>query len=369
VGGVRFEVLGTQPGSGLRAGLLHTPHGTVQTPSFMPVGTQGSVKALTPADVARTGAQIVLSNTYHLSLQPGIETVQKLGGLHAFMRWDGPILTDSGGFQVFSLGSLREVTDAGVTFASHRDGAHMFLSPECVVESQARLDANLIMPLDECLGPEATRAAAERALDRTQHWWRRSLAAHGRGDQALFALIQGGLFPDLRAQAARAAAGEPAPGFAIGGLSVGEPRALTAALLQTVLAELPPDRPRYLMGVGHPKDLVDYARLGVDLFDCVLPTRLGRTGLVWSDRDGTPLHLARRALLGRTGPIMAGCGCAACTGWSVGSLAALFQNHEPLAYRLASTHNLTVLATLSAELHRSVLYTCLDPMARKVHHR
>jgi queuine tRNA-ribosyltransferase len=299
----------------------------------------------------------VLANAYHLSLQPGVETVHRLGGLHAFTRWAGPILTDSGGFQVFSLDSLREVTDAGVTFASHLDGTPMFLSPECVIESQERLGANLIMPLDECLGPDASRAESEVALERTQRWWRRSLTARSRDDQALFALIQGGLFADLRREAARAAAGEPAPGFAIGGLSVGEPKPLTAALLQATLAELPPDRPRYLMGVGHPKDLADYARLGVDLFDCVLPTRLGRTGSVWSDLEGNRIHLSRRAALNEPGPIMAGCGCIACTSWSVGSLAALFQDREPLAYRLASMHNLAVLGTLAAELRRSVVYT------------
>jgi queuine tRNA-ribosyltransferase len=354
---VRFEVLGTLPGSGLRAGLLHTPHGTVHTPSFMPVGTQGTVKALTPRDVRDTGAEVVLANTYHLSLQPGIETVRQLGGLHAFTHWDGPILTDSGGFQVFSLGKWREVSDAGVTFASHLDGTHIFLSPECVVESQERLGADLIMPLDECLGSEVARAEAETALDRTQHWWRRSLAAHTRADQALFALIQGGLFEDLRREAARAAAGERVPGFAIGGLSVGEPKAMTAMLLQATLAELPADRPRYLMGVGHPKDLVDYARLGVDLFDCVLPTRLGRSGAVWSDLDGTRLNLARRSALTQTGPIMSGCACVACTDWSVGSLAALFQSREPLACRLASIHNLSVLGAVTANLRQTVLYT------------
>jgi len=354
---VQFEVVGTDPGSGLRAGVLHTPHGTVRTPSFMPVGTRGAVKALTPRDVLGTGAQIVLANTYHLSLEPGIETVAQLGGLHAFMRWDGPILTDSGGFQVFSLDALRQVSDAGVTFASHLDGTPIFLSPECVVESQARLGADLIMPLDECLGPAASHSEAECALARTQLWWRRSLAAHRRGDQALFALIQGGLFVDLRRAAARAAAAEPAPGFAIGGLSVGEPKELTAALLQATLAELPADVPRYLMGVGHPRDLVDYARLGVDLFDCVLPTRLGRSGAVWSDVEGNRLNLSRRALLDRAGPIMSGCGCPACTGWSVGSLAALFQHRAPLAYRLASMHNLAVLGTLAARLRESVLYT------------
>jgi queuine tRNA-ribosyltransferase len=352
---VRFEVVATDPGCGLRAGLLHTPHGVVETPTFMPVGTLGSVKALTPADVRATGAQIVLSNSYHLSLQPGVDTVQRLGGVHGFMRWDGPMLTDSGGFQVFSLDP--RVTDKGVTFASHLNGTPSLVSPECVVEAQARLGADLIMPLDECLGADATRAQAEEALDRTQRWWRRSLAARRRNDQALFALVQGGLFGDLRRQAARAAAQEPAPGFAIGGLSVGEPKALTAELLSATLSELPKDRPRYLMGVGHPADLVTYARLGVDLFDCVLPTRLGRNGTVWSDTEGTRLNLGRRASLTQQGPISDGCACTACVDYSVGSLAALYQNREPLAYRLASVHNLTLLGRLAHDLRREVLYT------------
>jgi len=354
---VRFDLVATDPGSGLRAGLLHTPHGVVKTPSFMPVGTLGSVKALTPADVRATRAQVVLSNSYHLSLQPGLDTVQRLGGVHGFMRWDGPMLTDSGGFQVFSLGRLREVTEEGVTFASHLNGTPMLLSPECVVEAQERLGADLIMPLDECLGADATRTVAEEALNRTQRWWRRSLAARRRDDQALFALVQGGLFADLRREAARAAAQEPAPGFAIGGLSVGEPKALTAELLATTLAELPPHKPRYLMGVGHPKDLVTYARLGVDLFDCVLPTRLGRNGTVWSDADGTRLNLGRRSSLTQQGPISSGCLCAACANYSVGALAALYQSREPLAYRLASVHNLALLGRLAHDLRRAVLYT------------
>jgi queuine tRNA-ribosyltransferase len=354
---VRFEVVAVDPASGLRAGLLHTPHGVVPTPSFMPVGTLGTVKSLTPADVRATGAQVVLANSYHLALQPGVETVQKLGGLHRFMRWDGPILTDSGGFQVFSLDHLRQVGEEGVTFASHLTGAPMFLSPECVVESQQRLGADLIMPLDECLGPAATYAETEAALVRTQRWWQRSQAAHDRPDQALFALIQGGLFADLRRDAARAAAADPAPGFAIGGLSVGEPKDVTAALLQATLAELPEDRPRYLMGVGHPSDLVTYARLGVDLFDCVLPTRLGRNGTVWSDLAGQRLDLSRRALRGQAGPIVPDCPCPACTNWSVGALAAMYQSRDPLAYRLASMHNLTILGRLAQDLRRTVLYT------------
>ena len=354
---VRFEVVATDPSSGLRAGVLHTPHGSVPTPTFMPVGTLGSVKALTPDDVRGAGADIVLANAYHLALQPGADTVQRLGGLHAFMRWEHPLLTDSGGFQVFSLDRLRQVSPAGVTFASHLDGAPTFLSPECVVHIQERLGADLIMPLDECLGPHATRAQTEAALERTQVWWRRGLAARTRDDQALFALVQGGLFADLRREAARAAAAEPTPGFAIGGLSVGEPKTLTAEMLQATLAELPPDRPRYLMGVGHPADLVAYARLGVDLFDCVLPTRLGRNGTVWCDEHGSRLDLARRAALCRRGPIMPGCSCVACLGWSVGQLAALFQNRDPLGYRLASVHNLSVLGSLAQKLWRTVLYT------------
>lgn len=357
VSAVRFEVIATDPNSGLRAGVLHTPHGSVPTPAFMPVGTLATVKALTPADVRATGAHIVLSNTYHLALQPGIATVERLGGLHALMRWDGPMLTDSGGFQVFSLGGLREVSPAGVTFASHLDGSAMFFSPECVVEMQERIGADLIMPLDECLGPTAGQSEAEDALERTQSWWRRSLAVKRRDDQALFALLQGGLFADLRRQAVRAVAGDNPPGFAIGGLSIGEPKSLTASLLEATIAELPEDRPRYLMGVGHPADLTAYSRLGVDLFDCVLPTRLARNGAVWSDRAGTRLDLSRREHLRRPGPSVAECPCPACTDWSVGALAALFQTREPLAYRLASVHNLTLLRTVLADLRRTVVYT------------
>jgi queuine tRNA-ribosyltransferase len=363
---VRFELVAVDPTSGLRAGILHTPHGPVPTPTFMPVGTLGTVKALTPADVAATGARVVLSNAYHLMLQPGAATVQRLGGLHAFMGWDGPMLTDSGGFQLFSLDKLRHVSDEGVTFRSHLDGTPMLLTPECVIETQEQLGADLIMPLDECLGPGATRAETEVALERTQLWWRRSLAARGRQDQALFGLVQGGMFTDLRRQAARAAVAEQPPGFAIGGLSVGESKDVTAKLLDATVAELDEARPRYLMGVGHPADLATYSRMGIDLFDCVLPTRLGRNGTVWSHVSGTRLDLGRRALLRQTGPILDGCSCEACTKWSVGTLAALFQSREPLAYRLASLHNLTLLGSVARNLRKAVLYTAHEtPMASK----
>jgi queuine tRNA-ribosyltransferase len=354
---VRFEVVATDPHSGLRAGLLHTAHGPVPTPTFMPVGTLGSVKGLTPDDVRATGARVVLSNTYHLALQPGIETVERLGGLHSLMRWDGPMLTDSGGFQVLSLGKLREISETGITFRSHLDAREMRLTPECVIDMQARLGADLIMPLDECVAASATRLETEVALERTQAWWQRARAVPTRQHQALFALIQGGMFADLRREAARTASSDNPPGFAIGGLSVGESKAVTVELLDATLAELPDERPRYLMGVGHPLDVRTYARLGVDLFDCVLPTRLARNGAVWSDASGKRLDLSKRALVERAGPILEGCVCSTCRNWSLGVVAALFQAREPLAYRLASTHNLTLLNRILQDARESVLYT------------
>jgi queuine tRNA-ribosyltransferase len=354
---VRFEVVGRDPSSGLRAGLLHTAHGTVPTPTFMPVGTLGTVKALTPAEVRTTGAGIVLSNTYHLAQQPGIETVERLGGLHALMRWDGPMLTDSGGFQVFSLGGQRQISASGVTFASHLDGRPVRLTPECVVGMQARLGADLIMPLDECVDASASRSATEVALERTVVWWRRSTAVATRQHQALFALLQGGMFVDLRRQAARAVLADDPPGFAIGGLSVGEPKTTTLELLRAIIDAVPANKPRYVMGVGHPLDLITYAHLGVDLFDCVLPTRLARNGAVWSDRVGHRFDLSKRALLEYGGPILDDCVCSTCRGWSLGLVAALYQAHEPLAYRLASTHNLTLLQRVLQDLRESVLYT------------
>jgi queuine tRNA-ribosyltransferase len=319
---VRFEVLARQ--SALRVGLLQTPHGTIPTPAFMPVGTRATVKALTPADVRASGAACVLANTYHLLGRR--QEVQRLGGLHGFMRWDGPILTDSGGFQLFSIADPVE------------------LSPELAIQAQEQLGADLIMPLDVCLRAEASYAEAEEALATTQQWWRRSLAARGRDDQALFAIVQGGMYADLRREAARAATQQDPPGFAIGGLSVGEPASTTEAMLRQTLAELPTHKPRYLMGVGSPAEVQAYARLGVDLFDCVLPTRLARTGCVWTDLAGTRLDLARGGLLTRRGPIAEGCCCLACTRFDVGAVAAMFLAREQMAYRLASLHNLTVLS-------------------------
>ncbi|MBI2756313.1 MAG: tRNA guanosine(34) transglycosylase Tgt [Chloroflexi bacterium] len=351
-----FEVLAEDPHSRLRAGILHTPHGPIPTPAFMPVGTLATVKSLTPGDVWNTGARCVLANTYHLALRPGPETVRCLGGLHGMMRWDGAILTDSGGFQVFSLGHQRTVDDDGVTFQSHLDGHALRFTPESVVQLEEALGADLIMPLDECVPATATRAEAEAALERTQRWWERSRRARRREDQALFHLVQGGLFVDLRRAAGRFAATTGAPGFAIGGFSIGEERHVAAPVLAATLAELPRDRPRYLMGVGTPVEVVAYARLGVDLFDCVLPTRLARNGAVWADRhtEGR-LNLRKRATLELQGPLLEGCPCQTCEGWPAGAVAAFFQAGDPLGYRLASIHNLTVLAERLERLRSGLL--------------
>lgn len=361
-----FELVAQDRTSGLRAGLFHTPHGTIATPAFMPVGTLASVKSLTPEDVAATGARCLLANTYHLVLRPGLDTVRRLGGLHAMMRWDGPILTDSGGFQVFSLGGLRQVSDAGVQFHSHLDGGPVFFSPESVTAAQEALGSDLVMPLDECIPAAASRSDAERALARTTAWRHRGLAARRRDDQTHFALLQGGMFADLRRQAAVAAAAERPPGFAIGGLSVGEPKDVTTAMLEITVAQLPRDIPRYLMGVGAPDDLTRYARLGIDLFDCVLPTRLARNGVVWSSRDGAREDLNRRTALGKRGPILPGCSCLACARWSVGALAGLFRSRSELASRLASLHNLTVLADLLAEMRAGLLAPDCDGARERV---
>jgi queuine tRNA-ribosyltransferase len=267
------------------------------------------------------------------------------------------MLTDSGGFQVFSLGELREISETGITFKSHLDGREMRLTPECVVAMQARLGADLIMPLDECVAASATRLETELALERTLAWWRRAAAVPAREHQALFALIQGGMFGDLRRQAARAAARDNPPGFAIGGLSVGEPKATTFELLEATTSALPADKPRYLMGVGHPTDVSTCARLGVDMFDCVLPTRLARNGAVWTDTSGNRLDLSKRAVVDRRGPILEGCRCSTCVEWPLGVVATLFRAREPLAYRLASVHNLTLLNRILRDLRESVLYT------------
>jgi queuine tRNA-ribosyltransferase len=330
-------------GRGPRAGVLSTPHGTARTPAFMPVGTQATVKALAPADVRATGARIILCNAYHLMLRPGPDLIARAGGLHGFMGWDGPILTDSGGFQVFSLGHLRRVSDAGVLFRSHLDGSEHELTPERAMAVQEALGADIIMALDECPRADADRAAAAAATERTHRWLARCVAAH-RGKQALFGICQGGMYADLRAESARVVAAADVDGCAIGGLSVGEAKALTWRMLEASVAPLPEDRPRYMMGVGAPEDLIEGVRRGVDLFDSVLPTRLGRNGALFTPEGRVSIRNARFAA--ELGPVDPECDCATCVRFSAAYLRHLFMAEELLAYRLASQHNIRFLVRL-----------------------
>ena len=306
----------------------------------MPVGTQATVKSLTPADLRAAGAQIILGNTYHLSLRPTAERIARLGGLHRFMGWDGPILTDSGGFQVFSLANLRRVDDDGVTFTSHLDGSTHRLTPERAMEIQSLLGSDVAMAFDQLVDPGLPRAEVEQAMERTHRWAERSLAARGQPEQAVFGIVQGGVDPELRRASVATIAAQPFDGIAIGGLSVGESKATMAATLAVVAEALGGDpRPRYLMGVGSPPDFFAAIEQGIDLFDCVLPTRVARTGQVWTDAGR--LNLRNAAFMDDPRPIDAACACEACRGFSRAYLAHLFRARELLAYRLASVHNVT----------------------------
>jgi queuine tRNA-ribosyltransferase len=319
----------------------------------MPVGTQATVKALTPGDLRSAGAQMILANTYHLNLRPTAERISRLGGLHRFMGWDGPILTDSGGFQVFSLADRRRVDDDGVTFISHLDGSEQRLTPERAMEIQGMLGADVAMAFDQLVDPTIPRAEVAEAMQRTHRWAERSLAARARPDQAVFGIVQGGIDPELRRVSVDAIAGMPFDGIAIGGLSVGESRAEMAATLAVVAEALGDDpRPRYLMGVGSPVDFFAAVEHGIDLFDCVLPTRVARTGQVWTDAGR--LNLRNAAFLDDPGPIDPACGCEACRGHSRAYLAHLFRARELLAYRLATVHNLTWTLELLRRLRGSL---------------
>jgi queuine tRNA-ribosyltransferase len=355
---MRFEIVARDAGSAGRAGLFHTPHGTIETPAFMPVGTQATLKGLLPSDLLPIRPQVVLSNAYHLALRPGAPMVARRGGLHAFMRWDGPMLTDSGGFQVFSLASLRQVDDDGVTFASHLDGRRRRFTPASVIKIEEQIGADIIMPLDVCSAYPSPRSDVELALERTYAWALKAARAQKRPDQALFAIVQGGMEPDLRVQAARALAAEPFPGFAIGGLSVGEPREISDRLVALTAAELPEDRPRYLMGVGEPDQLLAYAAAGVDLFDCVLPTRLGRTGYAYT--AGGKLNVSRAALRADPGPLDPGCACVTCERYSRGYLHHLVRAGEPLGARLLSLHNVAYLVALLRSFRNGMIAEVRD---------
>ena len=347
-----FTLLATDGAA--RRGRLTTAHGVVETPAFMPVGTRAAVKSLSPDDLRDAGAQIVLSNTYHLLVRPGPELVRELGGLHRFMGWDGPILTDSGGYQVFSLAKLRKLSERGVTFRSPIDGATHELTPERVVEIQHALGVDVMHPLDECLAYPATREETERSLALTLRWAERARAAHraSGADGALFGIVQGGFHEDLRARAAAATVALGFDGYAIGGMAVGEPKPLMRELTALVAAALPADRPRYLMGVGKPDDLVEAVARGVDMFDCVLPTRNARNGQAFTP-DG-PVTLKQARWTRDAGPLQADCPCYACRRFSRAYLRHLFMADELLVYRLLSLHNLHYFLGLMAAMRAAI---------------
>ena len=349
---VRFELVATEGEA--RRGHLITPHGAVDTPAFMPVATQGSVKSLDPGDLRSAGAQIILANTHHLHLRPGHELVRDLGGLHRFMGWEGPILTDSGGFQVFSLSKLRRLGEEGVEFRSHLDGSLRLLTPEICMDIQHALGVDILHPLDECLPHAVSFDDTERSLALTVRWLERAVARHRAKDSAgaLFGIVQGGGYEALRRRAVEETCRHDLPGYAIGGLAVGETRARLYDITQLVASHLPVDRPRYLMGVGKPVDLIEAVARGVDLFDCVLPTRNARNGQAFTPEGTLTITQARFAR--DAAPLDAECPCLACRSFSRAYLRHLFMARELLAYRLLSLHNVTFYLGLMRSMRDAI---------------
>jgi queuine tRNA-ribosyltransferase len=336
-----------------RAGVLETAHGPVKTPAFMPVGTRATVKAMAPFELKAIGAQIILSNTYHLYLRPGPEIIAEAGGLHRFMGWDRPILTDSGGFQVFSLSDLRKVTDEGVHFQSHIDGSRHFLTPELAVKIQEQLGSDIAMCFDECVPYPCSEKESANAVDRTVDWAKRCRAVHKREDQLLFGIVQGSVFADQRRRCAESLAEMDFSGYGIGGLSVGEPHENMYEILDETIPVLPREKPRYLMGVGYPPNLIEGVARGVDMFDCVLPTRLGRNGTVftWKGR----MNIKNRIYERDFSPIDPECSCYACRTASRAYIRHLYRSGEILASRLCTWHNLHFLQKLM-ELMREAIF-------------
>jgi queuine tRNA-ribosyltransferase len=365
---VSFEVLRPAPADGPtrgRLGRLTTPHGVVDTPMFMPVGTNATVKALDPDDLREVGAEIILANTYHLYLRPGHERIERLGGLHRFMAWDRPILTDSGGFQVVSLGDLRAVDEEGVTFRSHLDGSTHRFTPEQSIAIQEALGADIAVCFDQPVPPHAsTRSQVAEATSRTHRWAERSLRVHDRADQALFGIVQGGLEADLRAESTEVIRGLPFDGICIGGLAGDETPEQRSAALDVVVPLLADDpRPRYLMGLGSPADMLDAVHRGVDLFDSVLPARVARNGTLWV--PGGRLNLRNARFLDDPRPVQEDCRCRLCRHFSRAYLAHLFRADELLAYRLASCHNLTFCLDFMAGIRRALAAGALPDLVRE----
>lgn len=347
-----FQILTKDPHTSARTGVFETAHGLLQTPVFAPVGTQATVKTLTPRDLHEVGATLVLANTYHLYLRPGTELIAEYGGLHGFMGWAAPILTDSGGFQVFSLAQMRKVDEDGVTFRSHIDGSLHRFTPESAVTAQEELGADIIMCLDECPEP-LNRAYNETALARTHAWATRCKAAQRRQDQALFGIVQGGVFHDLRTESAKTLVALDFPGYGIGGLSVGETKAEMYATLEITVPHLPADKPRYLMGVGTPEDILEGVARGIDIFDCVLPTRVARNGGLLTRHGRMNLRNAQYAA--DPLPIEPGCDCYTCQHFSRAYLRHLFRAGETLGLHLATVHNVRFTLQLMAEIRAHIV--------------
>ncbi len=348
-----FEVLKTDPETGARAGIFHTPHGDIETPVYMPVGTQATVKGMLPRDLKEAGAQIVLANTYHLYMRPGHELVKAAGGLHKFMHWDRPILTDSGGFQVFSLADLNKITDEGVRFRSHIDGSEHLFTPEKVMEIENALGADIIMQFDECSEYGADYNYSKGALERTVRWLERCAAAHKNEQQALFPIVQGNVFKDLRMESIAAAAPYAKYGIGIGGLSVGEPKPLMYEILDAMQPVLPSDVPRYLMGVGSPDCLVEGVMRGIDMFDCVLATRVARNGTALTSKGKIVVRNAKYKE--DFSPLDENCGCYCCRNYTKAYLRHLVNAGEILAATLLSLHNITYLTGLMRRMRQAIL--------------
>jgi len=348
-----FHLIRSCPDTKARAGELITSHGIVSTPVFLPVGSQGTIKTLTPDEVKDIGMTMLLANTYHLYLRPGITIIEKMGGLHKFMGWDGAILTDSGGYQIFSLAPLRKVSDEGVTFRSHIDGSKHFITPELIIQFQESLGADIIMALDECPAHDDSLEKVQQAMDRTHRWAERCQRAQKREAQALYAIVQGGIFPQLRHQSARFLTSLEFPGYAIGGLSIGESKKVTLAMIEETVALLPENKPRYLMGVGSPEDIIEGVARGIDLFDSALPTRVARNGafFTWQGR-----YNIRNAGFGQMEqPIDPACNCYTCRTFSAAYLHHLFSCEELLAYRLVTIHNLSFISNLMDKIRSAIL--------------
>ena len=351
---VTYELIKTCAQSGARLGRLHTPHGTIDTPIFMPVGTNASVKGISPDELREMNAKIILSNTYHLYLRPGHELVREAGGLHKFMNWDRAILTDSGGFQVFSLSDLRKITEEGVHFRSHLDGSKHFLSPEKAMEIENALGADIMMAFDECAPYPASYEYTKKSMYRTTRWAERCLNAHKNADnQALFGIVQGGMYDDLRIISARDLVSMDFPGYAIGGLSVGEPSDIMYRVLEATVPELPANKARYLMGVGSPDYLIEGAIRGIDMFDCVLPTRIGRNGTAMTSQGKVIVRDAKYAH--DFSPLDPECDCPACRNHTRAYIRHLLKAGEMYGLRLVAIHNLHFLINLMNSIRCAIM--------------